>query len=101
MANVAHILHKCKGAIYRITYSRKKVGAGGLFPSSYQVQLLSYAKRHDIDLCAEDFFYPERLQNLMNKEQSPPPPSFVNGFSLSEKSCQQNKMVQPQYEERE
>ncbi|WP_375649546.1 helix-turn-helix domain-containing protein [Bartonella sp. MU70NMGDW] len=36
------------------------------------------------------------LEALWN-EQSPPTPSFVNGFSLSEKSCEQKQL---QYEER-
>ncbi|EJF84060.1 hypothetical protein MCU_00728 [Bartonella elizabethae Re6043vi] len=39
------------------------------------------------------------LEALWN-EQSPPTPSFINGLSLSEKPYEQNKMIQPQYEER-
>ncbi|UNF37776.1 hypothetical protein MNL02_03060 [Bartonella krasnovii] len=69
--NVSRILQKCKGAVYRITYSKEKGGANGLFPSIYQAQLLNYAREHGIDLRPEDFFYPERLQSLM-QEQRPP-----------------------------
>ncbi|WP_375645001.1 MULTISPECIES: hypothetical protein [unclassified Bartonella] len=69
--NVSRILKKCKGAVYRITYSKEKGGSNGLFPSIYQAQLLTYARDHGIDLRPEDFFYPERLQRLM-QEQHPP-----------------------------
>ncbi|WP_017196527.1 hypothetical protein [Bartonella birtlesii] len=68
--NVSRILQKCKGAVYRITYSKEKGGANGLFPSIYQAQLLNYAREHGIDLRPEDFFYPERLQSLM--QERPP-----------------------------
>ncbi|WP_375627684.1 MULTISPECIES: hypothetical protein [unclassified Bartonella] len=77
--NVSRILQKCKGAVYRITYSKEKGGANGLFPSIYQAQLLTYARDHGIDLRPEDFFYPERLQRLM-QEQHPP-------MSKISKSC--------------
>ncbi|WP_208431286.1 hypothetical protein [Bartonella doshiae] len=75
--NVSRILQKCKGAVYRITYSKEKGGANGLFPSIYQAQLLNYAREHGIDLRPEDFFYPERLQRLM-QEQHPPMTTFAN-----------------------
>ncbi|WP_273789973.1 hypothetical protein [Bartonella sp. ML70XJBT] len=68
--NVSRILQKCKGAVYRITYSKEKGGANGLFPSIYQAQLLTYAREHGIDLRPEDFFYPERLQRLMEEQAS-------------------------------
>ncbi|KEC57025.1 hypothetical protein O99_00447 [Bartonella rochalimae ATCC BAA-1498] len=99
VANVARILHKCKGAVYRITYSKKKGGASGLFPSSYQAQLLSYAKLHNIDLGPEDFFYPERLQALI-QESSSSPSTFCDDFSGCRDVCKWNDMQQLHYEER-
>ncbi|OPB29548.1 hypothetical protein [Bartonella sp. WD12.1] len=87
-ANIARILHKCKGAVYRITYSKKKGGANGLFPATYQAQLLSYAKHNNIDLRPEDFFYPERLQNLMQKKETSPTSTFLE--SSTDNEHQQN-----------
>ncbi|MCZ2159210.1 hypothetical protein NPX99_08140 [Bartonella sp. 220] len=75
--NVSRILQKCKGAVYRITYSKEKGGANGLFPSVYQAQLLNYAREHSIDLRPDDFFYPERLQRLMQEKQPPPMSKIV------------------------
>ncbi|WP_375661458.1 hypothetical protein [Bartonella sp. OC68QHHN] len=101
VTKVARILHKCKGAVYRITYSKKKGGAGGLFPSTYQAQLLTYAQRHNIDLQPEDFFYPKRLQDLMKEEKATlSTPSFVKGSTVCMKPCEQNEMLQSQYEEK-
>ncbi|WP_212112180.1 hypothetical protein [Bartonella queenslandensis] len=40
-------------------------------PAKHQQKLLTYARDHEIDLRPEDFFYPERLQSLM-QEQRPP-----------------------------
>ncbi|WP_375707669.1 hypothetical protein [Bartonella sp. AA1HLJMS] len=94
VAKVAHILHKCKGAVYRITYSKKKGGADGLFPSTYQAQLLTYAQRHNIDLRPEDFFYPKRLQGLMEEEASSPPSAFVDCSSARVKPCKQRSVLQ-------
>ncbi|WP_019218697.1 MULTISPECIES: helix-turn-helix domain-containing protein [Bartonella] len=45
-------------------------------------------------------WYQENFTTVIQKKATLSTPSFVNGFSLSEKSCEQNKMVQPQYEER-
>lgn len=42
-----------------------------LIPAKHQQKLLTYAHNHGIDLRPEDFFYPERLQSLM-QEQRPP-----------------------------
>ncbi|EJF84667.1 hypothetical protein MCU_00245 [Bartonella elizabethae Re6043vi] len=42
-----------------------------LIPAKHQQKLLNYARDHGIDLRPEDFFYPERLQTLM-QEQRPP-----------------------------
>lgn len=59
-------------AIYKWTYPLKKLeGKGGIIPAKYQIMLLNYARDHGIDLRPEDFFYPERLQRLM---QEPCPP---------------------------
>ncbi|MBX4335578.1 hypothetical protein [Bartonella raoultii] len=75
--NVSRILQKSKGAVYRITYSKRKGGANGLFPSIYQAQLLNYARDHGIDLRPDDFFYPERLQRLMQEQESSSISRFV------------------------
>ncbi|WP_375697021.1 hypothetical protein [Bartonella sp. AC70YNML] len=40
-------------------------------PAKHQQKILDYARDHGIDLRPEDFFYPERLQRLM-QEQHPP-----------------------------
>ncbi|WP_409362157.1 hypothetical protein ACRPOS_006155 [Bartonella heixiaziensis] len=59
-------------AVYKWTYPfEKREGKGGIIPAKYQVMLLTYAREHGIDLRPEDFFYPERLQRLM-QEQHPP-----------------------------
>ncbi|WP_254492216.1 hypothetical protein [Bartonella sp. B1099] len=42
-----------------------------LIPAKHQQKLLNYAREHGIDLRPDDFFYPERLQTLM-QEQRPP-----------------------------
>ncbi|WP_375653989.1 MULTISPECIES: hypothetical protein [unclassified Bartonella] len=48
-------------------------------PAKHQQKILDYARDHGIDLRPEDFFYPERLQRLM-QEQHPP-------LSKISKSC--------------
>ncbi|WP_375620608.1 hypothetical protein [Bartonella sp. TS25HLJMH] len=96
VTKVARILHKCKGAVYRITYSKKKGGAGGLFPSTYQAQLLIYAQRHNIDLRPEDFFYPERLQDLMKEKKLSPTSAFVDCSPVRVKACKQRALSQQQ-----
>ncbi|WP_375623491.1 MULTISPECIES: hypothetical protein [unclassified Bartonella] len=59
-------------AVYKWTYPLKKLeGKGGIIPAKYQIMLLNYARDHGIDLRPDDFFYPERLQRLM-QEQHPP-----------------------------
>lgn len=45
-------------------------------------------------------WYQEDFTTVIQEKATPPPSSFINGLSLSEKSCEQNKMIQPQYEER-
>ncbi|EJF79501.1 hypothetical protein MCO_01067 [Bartonella sp. DB5-6] len=40
-------------------------------PAKHQQKILNYARDHGIDLRPDDFFYPERLQRLM-QEQHPP-----------------------------
>ncbi len=67
-------------AVYKWTYPfEKREGKGGIIPAKYQIMLLNYARDHGIDLRPEDFFYPERLQRLM-QEQHPP-------LSKISKSC--------------
>ncbi|WP_336288751.1 hypothetical protein [Bartonella sp. CB60] len=87
-ANVARILHKCKGAVYRITYSKRKGGTSGLFPSTYQVQLLSYAQQYNIDLRPDDFFYPDRLQRLMQERQVIQTSEFMQNPSVNDEQQQ-------------
>ncbi|WP_375654776.1 hypothetical protein [Bartonella sp. CL46QHWL] len=48
-------------------------------PAKHQQKILDYARDHGIDLRPEDFFYPDRLQRLM-QEQHPP-------LSKISKSC--------------
>ncbi|AQX19248.1 hypothetical protein [Bartonella sp. WD16.2] len=93
-ANVARILHKCKGAVYRVTYSKKRGGANGLFPATYQAKLLNYAKRNDIDLRPDDFFYPERLQDLMQQKDTSPSCEFVDGCVASRAGYEQKDAQQ-------
>ncbi|WP_273790032.1 hypothetical protein [Bartonella sp. ML70XJBT] len=58
-------------AVYKWTYPLKKLeGKGGIIPAKYQIMLLNYAREHGIDLRPEDFFYPERLQKLMQEQAS-------------------------------
>ncbi|GAA5112585.1 hypothetical protein [Bartonella jaculi] len=40
-------------------------------PAKHQKKILTYARERGIDLRPDDFFYPERLQTLM-QEQRPP-----------------------------
>ncbi|WP_375632880.1 MULTISPECIES: hypothetical protein [unclassified Bartonella] len=96
---VANIINRNVIVVRKWAYSlEKREGKGGIIPAKYQVMLLNYARKHNIDLRPEDFFYPERLQGLMEEEKATlSTPSFVKGFSLSEKSCEQKQL---QYEER-
>ncbi|WP_375677170.1 MULTISPECIES: hypothetical protein [unclassified Bartonella] len=59
-------------AVYKWTYPfEKREGKGGIIPAKYQIMLLNYARDHGIDLRPEDFFYPERLQRLMQEQHAP------------------------------
>jgi hypothetical protein len=40
---------------YTWTYPKSKNGSGGLIPQRYHPAMLDYARRHGIDLRAEDF----------------------------------------------
>ncbi|WP_375680540.1 MULTISPECIES: hypothetical protein [unclassified Bartonella] len=40
-------------------------------PAKHQQKILTYARDHGIDLRPEDFFYPERLQRLMQEQHAP------------------------------
>ncbi|RYE42036.1 MAG: hypothetical protein EOP24_34290 [Hyphomicrobiales bacterium] len=63
---VAAIVGKHPSRVYRWTYPEDiREGGGGLVPSRDQVTLLSHAKAHNIDLRPEDFFSPDRLQQLL------------------------------------
>ncbi|WP_019224143.1 hypothetical protein [Bartonella rattaustraliani] len=67
------LISRCHvSAIYKWAYPfEKREGKGGIIPAKYQVILLNYAREHNIDLRPDDFFYPDRLQLLM-QEQRPP-----------------------------
>lgn len=69
---VADIVNRNVIVIRKWAYPfEKREGKGGIIPAKYQIVLLNYAREHGIDLRPEDFFYPERLQLLM-QEQRPP-----------------------------
>lgn len=53
-----------------------------LIPAKHQKKLLSYARNHGIDLRPEDFFYPERLQKLMQEKQTSPKSKFTKNPSV-------------------
>lgn len=64
-------------AVYKWTYPfEKREGKGGIIPAKYQIMLLNYAREHGIDLRPDDFFYPERLQRLMQEQASAPMTKF-------------------------
>ncbi|WP_273760890.1 hypothetical protein [Bartonella sp. ML70XJBT.G] len=48
----------------------------GFIPAKHQQRLLNYARSHGIDLRPDDFFYPERLQRLMEEQASTPMTKF-------------------------
>ncbi|WP_273721232.1 MULTISPECIES: hypothetical protein [unclassified Bartonella] len=74
-------------AVYKWTYPLKKLeGKGGIIPAKYQIMLLNYARDHGIDLRPEDFFYPERLQRLM-QEQASAPLSKICKSSCVDSAC--------------
>ncbi|MCZ2159299.1 hypothetical protein NPX99_08630 [Bartonella sp. 220] len=50
---------------------------GHLIPAKHQQKILDYARDHGIDLRPDDFFYPERLQRLMQEKQTPPMSKIV------------------------
>ncbi|WP_254473848.1 MULTISPECIES: hypothetical protein [unclassified Bartonella] len=69
---VANIVNRNVIVVRKWAYPfEKREGKGGIIPAKYQVMLLNYAREHGIDLRPDDFFYPERLQTLM-QEQRPP-----------------------------
>ncbi|EJF80772.1 hypothetical protein MCQ_00492, partial [Candidatus Bartonella washoeensis Sb944nv] len=70
---VANIVNRNVIVIRKWTYPfEKREGKGGIIPAKYQVMLLDYAREHGIDLRPDDFFYPERLQRLMQEQHTPP-----------------------------
>ncbi|MBX4336555.1 hypothetical protein [Bartonella raoultii] len=46
-------------------------------PAKHQQRILNYARDHGIDLRPDDFFYPERLQSLMQEQESSSISRFV------------------------
>ncbi|WP_375654213.1 MULTISPECIES: hypothetical protein [unclassified Bartonella] len=53
-------------------------------PAKHQQKILDYARDHGIDLRPEDFFYPERLQRLM-QEQHPPMSKICKSCGVDQK----------------
>ncbi|WP_034990140.1 hypothetical protein [Bartonella schoenbuchensis] len=92
---VANIINRNVVVVRKWTYPvEKREGKGGIIPAKYQVMLLNYAKCNDIDLRPDDFFYPERLQNLMQQKEIPPSPEFVDGCAVSGAGYEQNDAQQ-------
>ncbi|WP_336288737.1 hypothetical protein [Bartonella sp. CB60] len=76
-------------AIYKWTYPfEKREGKGGIIPAKYQVMLLDYAREHDIDLRPDDFFYPDRLQRLMQERQVIQTSEFMQNPSVNDEQQQ-------------
>ncbi|WP_375627058.1 MULTISPECIES: hypothetical protein [unclassified Bartonella] len=79
---VANIVNRNVIVIRKWAYPfEKREGKGGIIPAKYQIMLLNYARDHGIDLRPEDFFYPERLQRLM-QEQHPPMTTFAKSSGV-------------------
>ncbi|WP_240536687.1 hypothetical protein [Bartonella sp. WD12.1] len=92
---VANIINRNVVVVRKWTYPfEKREGKGGIIPAKYQVMLLNYAKRNDIDLRPDDFFYPERLQDLMQKKETPPSCEFVDGCVVSRAGYEQTDAQQ-------
>ncbi|WP_330168906.1 hypothetical protein [Bartonella grahamii] len=82
-------------AVYKWTYPLKKLeGKGGIIPAKYQIMLLNYARDHGIDLRPDDFFYPERLQRLMQERQRISTSRFTKSSGVNAASDHSN-VVQP------
>ncbi|UTO29221.1 hypothetical protein [Bartonella harrusi] len=87
---VANIINRNVIVVRKWAYPlEKREGKGGIIPAKYQVILLNYADQHNIDLRPEDFFYPERLQNLLEVEKLSSTPAFVDDLSVRVKSPKQ------------
>jgi len=68
--SVAKILGKHPSRIYLWALPRHKKGCGGIIPARDQHALLNYCRHNQIDLRADDFFSPKRLQHLMSGSQN-------------------------------
>ncbi|MET3560838.1 hypothetical protein ABID39_001554 [Bartonella japonica] len=98
---VANIINRNVIVVRKWVYPfEKREGKGGIIPAKYQVMLLNYAREHGIDLCPDDFFYPERLQRLIQEKIPLSTSSFVKVSTVCMKPCEQNEMLQSQYEEK-
>ncbi|WP_407965995.1 hypothetical protein [Bartonella sp. C271] len=89
---VANIINRNVIVVRKWAYSlEKREGKGGIIPAKYQVMLLNYARKNNIDLRPDDFFYPERLQALI-QESSSHPPTFCDDISGCRDECECNDM---------
>ncbi|WP_102830736.1 hypothetical protein [Bartonella bovis] len=94
--SVSLLVHCHISAVYKWTYPvEKREGKGGIIPAKYQIMLLNYAKRNNIDLRPDDFFYPERLQNLMQRKETSPTSTFTDSSTINEYQ-QDNIPYQPE-----
>ncbi|ENN93230.1 hypothetical protein [Bartonella bovis] len=94
--SVSLLVHCHISAVYKWTYPvEKREGKGGIIPAKYQIMLLNYAKRNNIDLRPDDFFYPERLQNLMQQKETSPTSTFTESSAINEHQ-QDNTPYQPE-----
>ncbi|WP_375659572.1 hypothetical protein [Bartonella sp. MR30HLJHH] len=95
---VANIINRNVIVVRKWTYPlEKREGKGGIIPAKYQVILLNYADKHNIDLRPEDFFYPERLQDLMKEKKLSPTSAFVDCSPVRVKACKQRALSQQQH----
>ncbi|WP_039952768.1 hypothetical protein [Bartonella melophagi] len=87
---VANIINRNVVVVRKWTYPfEKREGKGGIIPAKYQVMLLNYAKSNNIDLRPDDFFYPERLQDLMQQKETSPSSDFIDVCVVSRSRCDQ------------
>ncbi|WP_317993849.1 hypothetical protein [Bartonella gliris] len=63
-------------------------------PAKHQQKILDYARDHGIDLRPDDFFYPERLQRLMQERQRISTSRFTKSSGVNAASDHSN-VVQP------
>ncbi|PNM39375.1 hypothetical protein AL470_003010 [Bartonella henselae str. Houston-1] len=63
-------------------------------PAKHQASILNYAREHGIDLRPDDFFYPDRLQLLMQEKQTPPTLCLLESSGVHA-ACVHTETLQP------